>query len=140
MEVTQDHIDLADYQQLIAATESTTRNALICADLGPEIGYHAVAQIGVDKDQPPLHHRGRVLLGENGSIDHLLSRHDEGWTFRRTPMTEQFVLADKKAEMAAGTMLIGVLKPDGRLRFFSSDTGPSAEPGDTLLTYGPPER
>jgi NhaP-type Na+/H+ or K+/H+ antiporter len=139
-EVTQDHLDLSDFQQLIAATESTTRNALICTDLGPEMGYHAVAQIGVDKDRPPLHDRGRVLLGDNGSIDALLARHEEGWQFRRTPITEQFGLADKRDGMAPGTMLIGIYKPDERLRFFASDARPSADPGDVLITYGPPER
>jgi NhaP-type Na+/H+ or K+/H+ antiporter len=139
-EVTQDHLELSDYQQLIAATESPTRNALICTDLGPEMGYHAVAQIGVDKDHPPLHDRGRVLFGEDGSIDALLARQEEGWQFRRTPITEQFGLADKRERMPPGTILIAKYKPDGRLRFFAADASPSADAGDVLITYGPPER
>ena len=139
-EVTEDHLDFSGFQQLIAATDNPAQNALICTDLGPELGFHRLAQIGVDRERPPLRERGRVLLGENGSIDELLSRHEAGWQFRRTPITERFALADKRSTMPEGTMLVAVLKPDGRLLFFSSESRPSAEPGDQLISYSPPER
>lgn len=139
-EVTQDHLDLSAFQQLIAATDNAAHNALVCTDLGPEIGFHRVAQIGVDRERPPLHRRGRVLLGDDGSIDELLGRQEAGWQFRSTPITDRFGLADKKATMPEGTMLVAVLKPDGRLLFFSSQSRPGAEDGDQLISYGPPER
>jgi len=139
-EVTQDHLDLSAFQQLIAATDNPAHNALVCTDLGPEIGFHRVAQIGVDRERPPLHRRGRVLLGDDGSIDELLGRQEAGWQFRSTPITDRFGLADKKATMPEGTMLVAVLKPDGRLLFFSSQSRPGAEDGDQLISYGPPER
>jgi NhaP-type Na+/H+ or K+/H+ antiporter len=139
-EVTQDHLDLSAYQQLIAATDNPAHNALVCTDLGPEIGFHRVAQIGVDRERPPLHRRGRVLLGDDGSIDELLGRQEAGWQFRSTPITDRFGLADKKATMPEGTMLVAVLKPGGRLLFFSSESRPGAEDGDQLISYGPPER
>jgi NhaP-type Na+/H+ or K+/H+ antiporter len=139
-EVTHDHLDLSAYQQLIAATDNPAHNALICTDLGPEIGFHRVAQIGVDRERPPLHRRGRVLLGDDGSIDELLARQEEGWQFRSTPITDRFSLADKRATMPEGTMLVAVLKPDGRLLFFSSESRPAADDGDQLISYGPPER
>jgi len=139
-EVTEDHLDLAAFQQLIAATDSPAHNALICTDLGPEIGFHRVAQIGVDRERPPLRKRGRVLLGDDGSIDELLARQEAGWAFHRTALTDRFTLADKLRTMPDGTMPVAVLKPDGRLLFFSSEARPSADAGDQLISFGPPER
>ena len=139
-EVTEDQLDLATFQQLIAATDNPAHNALICTDLGPEIGFHRVAQIGVDRDRPPLRKRGRVLLGDDGSIDELLSRQEAGWKFRRTLLTDRFTLADKLKDMAEGAMPVAVLKPDGRLLFFSSEGRPAAEPDDQLISFAPPQR
>ena len=93
-----------------------------------------------DRERPPLRKRGRVLLGDDGSIDELLARQEAGWMFRRTLLTERFTLADKLKTMPEGTMPVAVLKPGGRLVFFSSEARPSAEPGDQLITFGPPER
>jgi len=139
-EVTEDQLDLAAFQQLIAATDSPAHNALICSDLGPEIGFHRVAQIGVDRERPPLRKRGRVLLGDDGSIDELLARQEAGWMFRRTLLTERFTLADKLKDMTEGAMPVAILKPDGRLLFFSSEGRPAAEPDDQLISFAPPER
>ena len=139
-EVTDDLLDLSRYQQLIAATDSSARNALICTDLGPEMGFHRVAQIGVDEERPPLHHRARVLLNHDATIETLVARQEAGWQFRRTNISDQFSLADKRSTMAEGTMMVGVQKSDGRLLFFGSDAKPSADPGDQLISFGPPER
>lgn len=136
-EASQDRVDLSVFQQLVAATDNPAYNALICTDLGPEIGYQAVGQIGVDRERPPLHGRGRVLLGEAVSIEELIDRQAAGWRFRSTGITERFKLADKRATMPEGTVLIGVLKPDKRLLFYSSAGDPAVEPDDQLLTYGP---
>jgi NhaP-type Na+/H+ or K+/H+ antiporter len=139
-EVTDDLVDLSRFQQLVAATGSPARNALICTDLGPEMGYHAVAQIGVDDERPPLHHRGRVLLEDQASIESLVARHEAGWRFRRTELTERFTFGDKKATMEEGSLLVAVLKPDGRLLFFGSGAKPAAETGDVLISFAPPAR
>ena len=137
-EVTHDHLDLAAYQQLVAATDNPAHNALICSDLGPEIGFHRIAQIGVDKARPPMHRRGRVLLNGEGTIDELLAREEAGWQFRSLAVSEKFKAADKRMALEDGTMPVGVLKPDGRLLFYSSESRPVAEPGDQLIIYGPP--
>ena len=42
-EVTQEHLDLGQFQELIAATDNNAYNALICDDLGPEMGYDSVS-------------------------------------------------------------------------------------------------
>ncbi len=139
-EVTHDQLDLGAFQQLIAPTDNPAYNALICSDLGPEMGYEAVAQLRAERERPALPGRGRVLLGDGASIDELAAREEQGWSFRRTKVTERFGLADKKTEMAEGTLLVAVLNPDRRLLFFPEAARAGAEPGDQLISYGPPER
>ena len=138
-EVTEDHIDLADFQQLIAGTDNDAYNALICADLGPEVGFESVTQMGVEQAAAPGHHYGRILLRGGTSLEQLIGRLQQGWTFRRTPLTDQFDFKAFEANAAEGVEPIAVLKPDDRLLFFSNDGQPAAGAGDQLLSFGPPE-
>src|SRR3546814_19858357 len=77
------------FQQVIAATENDAYNALVCSDLGPELGVDRLAQTGHDEDRPS-HVRARVLLPSGAPIDALQGRIDAGWTFRRTNTHAQF--------------------------------------------------
>src|SRR3546814_14446653 len=43
-EATQDQLDMGRFQQVIAATENDAYNALVCSDLGPELGVDRLAQ------------------------------------------------------------------------------------------------
>src|SRR3546814_20756861 len=47
-EVTHDHLDMKQFQQLVAATDTHAHNAPICAALGPGTGYESVSQHGAN--------------------------------------------------------------------------------------------
>ncbi|WP_328804911.1 cation:proton antiporter [Parasphingopyxis marina] len=138
-EVTQEHLDLGQFQELIAATDNDAYNALICDDLGPEVGYDAVSQIGADRDRAPYHARGRVLMRTGPTIDDLLKCEDDGWVFTRTKITEKFGIEDLKANLDEEALLVCVMKPSKKLLFFSTDARPVIEPGDIVVSYAPPE-
>ncbi|WP_170303940.1 cation:proton antiporter [Sphingosinicella humi] len=137
-EVTQDHIDMKQFQQLVAATDNDAYNALVCADLGPELGFEAVSQIGADQERGPV--RGRVLMPGGPSIEELVTRQAAGWQFSRTRLSEEFGLKDHLAARPEGAESLAVLKPSGRLLFFSTDARPVTEAGDTVISYVPPEK
>ncbi|MEM8695741.1 MAG: sodium:proton antiporter [Pseudomonadota bacterium] len=138
-EVTQEHLDLGQFQELIAATDNDAYNALICDDLGPEMGYDSVSQIGTDRDRAPYHSRGRVLMRSAPTIDDLLKYEDADWVFTRTKITEKFGVEDLKKNLDPDALMICVLKPDRRLLFYSTDARPVVEPGDVIVSYAPPE-
>jgi len=138
-EVTQEHLDLGQFQELIAATDNDAYNALICDDLGPEMGYDSVSQIGTDRDRAPYHSRGRVLMQSAPTIDDLLKSEDANWVFTRTKITEKFGIGNLKKNLDPEALLICVLKPDKRLLFYSTDARPIVEPGDIVVSYAPPE-
>ena len=138
-EVTQEHLDLGQFQELIAATDNAAYNALICDDLGPEMGYDSVSQIGTDRDRTGYESRGRVLMRSAPTIDDLLKCEDAKWVFTRTKITDKFGMEDLKKNLDADALLICVMKPDRRLLFFSTDARPVIEPGDIVVSYAPPE-
>ncbi|HEY9552127.1 cation:proton antiporter [Allosphingosinicella sp.] len=137
-EVTHDHLDMKQFQQLVAATDNDAYNALICADLGPEIGFESVSQIGADRERGPV--RGRVLMPGGPSIEELVTREAAGWQFSRTKLTDEFSLKDHLAARPDNAESLAVLKPDKRLLFFSTDARPVTEAGDVLISYVPPEK
>ena len=138
-EVTQDRLDLSAFQQLIAATDNPAYNALICTDLGPEIGFQSVAQVGVDSDRPPLQDRGRVLFGDDGAIDALIARDEAGWRFDMRVLGDRDEMAELRERLPAGTIFVAVLRGDGRVLPLSAGQLPHIDEGDRLIVHRPPE-
>ena len=97
-----------------------------------------MAQVGVDAERPPLHNRGRVLFGEDGSIDALIARDEAGWRFGAYVLGDRGELADLKARLPEGTILIGILRKDDRLLLLSPGQLPHVDEGDQLIAYLPP--
>ena len=137
-EVTEDELDLSAFQQLIAATDNKAYNALICTDLGPEMGFQSVAQIGVDKDRPPLRRRGRVLFGDDGSIDALIARDEAGWRFDMLVLGDRREVNELRERLPKGTIFVAVLRTNGSLVPLSAGQSPQIEEADQLIVYRPP--
>ncbi len=137
-EVTQDTLDMLQFQQVIAATDSDSYNALVCADLGPEVGTDKLSQTGVDEDRR-ARGRGKVLLEGGETIDELQQRVAAGWAFGRTRITDVFPYEAYRARLAKEAEPVAVLKPDQRLLLFSTNLRPVVEAGDMILTFAPPE-
>ncbi|WP_239018224.1 cation:proton antiporter [Sphingomonas flavalba] len=133
-EVTQDHLDLGQYQLLIAATDNDAYNALISADLGPELGPDKIVRVAPNPDAA-IKGRGRALLESGAPIDELLNRQAAGWGFTRTKLTEKFGYAAYRKNLAGGGEPVLLLKDEQRLLPFASNTGVTAEAGDTVIAY-----
>ncbi len=136
-EVTQDTLDMLQFQHVIAATDSDSYNALVCGDLGPEVGTDKLTQTGVDEDRR-ARGRGRVLLEGGETVDELQQRVAAGWSFGRTRITDVHTYDAYRARLAPAAEPVAVLKPDRRLLLFSTGQRPVVESGDTMLTFAPP--
>lgn len=138
-EEAQNHLELESYQHIIAASDNDAYNALICAELGPELGLDRVNQTSADKPDGRAVARGRVLLEGGLTMDDLLTRTGEDWGFSRTRITDKFDYDDFRRKLSAGTEPVAVLKPDKRLLFFSTTARPLVEPGDIAISFAPPD-
>ncbi|PZQ23446.1 MAG: sodium:proton antiporter [Sphingopyxis macrogoltabida] len=138
-EVHDDAIDMAQYQQLIAATDNDSYNALVCSELAHEMGHDRVSRMNATA-QPGTKRPGRVLTLGGTSIEDQLDRLQAGWTFGRTRITEKFTYADFVARMkASGGDTLLVARANGELAIFSVQHRPPVDAGDTLWTFVPPD-
>jgi NhaP-type Na+/H+ or K+/H+ antiporter len=143
-EAAEHRLDHAGFGTLIAATESDAYNTLVCTDLGPSFGRQHVFQIGrmqsqeLDPNDVALSLGGRTLMKAGFDLDSLLRRLDEGWTFRKTKLTEEFGFDEYRATLAEGDQLIVAVRPNSALSFSTMHAGSRPAAEDTLVAFVEP--
>jgi len=144
-EATEDNLDLSPFQVLVAATDNEAYNTLVCSEFAPEIGTDRVYQLGDTVDDEdhrtlPASLRGRALFSADVTAEALASWQAEGWVFRRTRLSEQFRLADARETLPDAAQMMLLLRPSGQMRFFTHASAPEPQPGDTIVSFGPPRQ
>ncbi|WP_271078974.1 cation:proton antiporter [Aurantiacibacter sp. MUD61] len=142
-EATEHNLDLTPFQSLVAATDNEAYNALVCAEFAPEIGTDKVYQLGEGADEDdhraiPASLRGRALFSSGWGVDEVQQRQSEGWVFRHTKLSEQFVLEDALNTLPESADMLMLMKPDGELQFFTHAAAPEPQPGDAIISFSPP--
>jgi hypothetical protein len=142
-EATEHNLDLSPFQVLVAATENEAYNTLVCSEFAPEIGTDSVYQLGGedDDDDPralPASLRGRALFTSGFGVYDVQRRQLEGWEFRQTKLSERFDLDDAKITLPDAANMLLIVKPDGRMLFFTHASAPEPQAGDTIISYSPP--
>ncbi len=142
-EVNQHELDLKRYQQLLAATENDAYNALVCADLGPEMGFERLTQTAPEPAQgqrslkTPT--RGRTLLRSDRTVEELQALIARGWEFRQTRITEKYPFAEFAKRLTDGIEMVAVLDTEGVLRFSVDTHQVQVVEGDIVISFAPPE-
>jgi NhaP-type Na+/H+ or K+/H+ antiporter len=143
-EVLDNHLELNAYGYLIAATDNDAYNALVCTDLGPEVGRQNVFQTGRHEGHgDPLQRShtlaGRSLTRAGADFDLLQGRLAAGWHFQKTTLRDDYGLDAYRAERPEETEILLVRKADGRIVFTGGDLRNHADSGDTLVAMVPPD-
>ncbi|WP_431471067.1 cation:proton antiporter [Sphingosinithalassobacter sp. LHW66-3] len=139
-EVHEDRLDLSEYQQLLAATDNDAYNALVCSDLGPEMGFEKLTQTAPQDKQGAVQPRTHVLLESKRSVEELQRLIAEGWQFGRTRITEKFSFGDYRQRLARGGEPVAIKREGGHLEFFSATAKPYVDEGDEVISFIPPEQ
>ncbi|WP_416464906.1 cation:proton antiporter [Sphingomonas sp. VDB2] len=142
-EATEERLDLTQFQVLAAATDNEAYNALVCNEFAPEIGRDNVHQLGNASDDHdprslPESLRGRALFESGHGVEDIMQREEQGWTFRKTRISEQFDYDAARAALPPEGDMLLLLRKTGALRFFTHASRPTPQPGDTILSYVPP--
>ncbi|WBO22929.1 cation:proton antiporter [Sphingomonas abietis] len=142
-EATEHHLDFSHFQALVAATDNEAYNALVCSEFVPELGRDAVYQLGGESNDE-LHAlsgslRGRSLFDTGTGIAELDERERDGWSFRKTRISEHFDFDALKSVLPDGADMLLLLRPNGVIRFFTHVSRPLPEAGDIVLSYAPPD-
>ena len=96
-------------------------NALVCNELAPEVGRHAVFQLGDTSDDnpralPPTL-RGRTLFASGLGVEEIARREREGWDFRKTRLTDKYTLEDARADLPPDADLLVLVRDGGEGAF-----------------------
>jgi hypothetical protein len=133
------HIDWASFSHVIAVSDSDAYNALLCSELGPELGYSKVLQVAPDGSDGMTVPRGGVLFTKPITMYDLQTHMLDNWAFSRTRITEQFDFRQFCERLAPGAAPLVVIRPNGTFRVFSSLFKPQVNDGDLVLSFVPPE-
>ena len=137
-------LDVKRFAALIATTSNDAYNALVCTNLGPEIGRTNVFEIPTIREQAERKSLSFTLGGrpltrdpELRSLDFQLE-HIRGWGFQATRITEEFSYQEYLDSRAEGARVILWRKPSGKLVFRATTEKSNPEPGDLVILFAPP--
>ncbi|WP_100260176.1 cation:proton antiporter [Qipengyuania seohaensis] len=144
-EATEHNLELAPYQNLVAATENEAYNALVCNEFAHEIGRDAVFQLGEaaqsdNKHSLPESLRGRALFESGFGVEDVSERQRQGWVFRKTKLSDEFDFEDAQERLPDAANMLLLIRRGGIIRFFTHASRPEPRAGDTILSYLPPQR
>ncbi len=127
--------DWPEYHHVIACSDSDAYNSLVCAELGPEMGFHKVLQVAPDTSSGMTVPRSATLFRQPIDIYDLQSRIDEDWVFRATGITEQFTFSDLRTNLDEGEAPFALVREDGSFELFSSLRSPTVVETDTVVSF-----
>ena len=143
-EQTEYHMDLTPYEYLLAVTEIDSYNALVCTTFVPSIGRNNLFQLSLkgrktdDLEELVNTLGGRVLFQEDATWYELNKRVERGDIIRKTNITEKYPFHEYLEEREEHTILLFVMKPSGRLEFFTPEGSAKAEAGDVVVSLTQP--
>ena len=134
-------VDLSRYGTLVAVTENDDYNALVCTDLGPELGREKVFQVGrhessEDQRDMPVTIGGRNLFRSGTNLDILHLRMARGWQIDVIEVPEG---EGKDAALAARhekAETVAILRR-GQILFDERAWQKDPRGGDTVLSFAP---
>jgi NhaP-type Na+/H+ or K+/H+ antiporter len=141
-EVTEHHLDFNRFGAVLALSPIESYNALVCRDLGPELGraqvYQASERRGGEEDRRELSYtlRGRTFLQEGLTIDELIRRHYMGWRFQKTRLTAEYPPETYLKDIGKQAVLVLIVRK-GSIQFLSAEVPLKPEIGDVVLAYLP---
>lgn len=131
------HFDWNEYHSVVACSDSDAYNALVCSELGPELGFIKVLQVAPDQRSGMTVPRGGMLFSSPMGIYELQSKIVDGWTFSRTKLTDHFDFEDLKTQADPDAAPLAVVRPDGAYELFSTVRTPAVRQEDTIVSFVP---
>ena len=138
-----DEIDLSGLGRLAAVTANDNVNSLAALHFAEVFGRAGVWQLPTSRqqasDEAQEHHlSGRTLWNAELGPARLVELYEDGWSFKKTMLTETFDLDDFRAQHGQHAHVLFVLGKDKRLRIVAAGERLQAGPGESLISMVPP--
>lgn len=137
------HIDLTPFRYMAAMTESDTYNAHVCADFAPDLGRQHLFQTAFhagNESSSLSMTEGQALFSPPVSIYELDERVNEGHLIRKTLITKQYSYTQYLRERDDTSILLYILRSDGKVEFFTAERELQAAAGDSILALTSPAK
>ncbi|MBY8975149.1 sodium:proton antiporter [Rhodobacteraceae bacterium NNCM2] len=140
-EAAEHSVELSRYGTLIAATSNDDYNALVCTDLGPELGRDRIFQVGRhessegERDMPATI-GGRTLLASGSDLDLLELRLGRGWHFTTTTLEGENAFDTYLAGRHEKAETVGLIRA-GDIKFADQARDLVGREGDTIIDFAP---
>ncbi|MEM9063466.1 MAG: sodium:proton antiporter [Pseudomonadota bacterium] len=134
-------VDLSRFGSLIAASDNDDYNALVCTNVGAEMGRDRVFQVG-RHERSEGHHDlpaslgGRTLLESGAEIETLENRIARGWEFSTETIDAERSKAATDARPHEKSEVVALVRR-GVLQFSSQSSQLKPRSGDTVIWFGP---
>ncbi len=145
-EQTDYQIDLTPYEYMVASTDIDSYNALVCNTFVPTFGRTDVYQLSLHNTtgddirglNPTV--GGTIIFHDGATWEVLNKKVESGYVFRKTRITDQYTFEQYVNERADDAELLCILKPSGRIVFFTEENSIKGEEGDLVISLGPPNK
>lgn len=137
-----DEVELYGIGNLLALTSNEEANALAALHFAGTFGRDRVFQLppptGVDRKKriwvAPQYLSGRLLFSPKATYGSLSERFANGWTVKKTSLTEKFTYEDFQARYRGEVLPLFVISPLGNLRIVTPDSKLKPKAGDKLIS------
>ncbi|RHW40107.1 sodium:proton antiporter [Lysinibacillus yapensis] len=137
------HADLTPYEVLVASTYDDAYNALICQRFIPELGREQTFQTALPQHYPREYSKGiggKKLFEEGYDIHKLNRLIEEGYTIRKTPLTEQYTFDDYLKDDRHKTIPLFAVDKGQHLTFLTGEQKGPFDAGTTIVSLTSPTR
>ena len=138
------NIDLTEYSYLLAATDSSTYNSLVCSTFSEDLGLNNVYQIPLGNEHDsvigdlPDSVTGQVVDTEvdtayKGNIKELFN---QGWSFKKSNLTDEYKIEDFHKDNDPPTT-INLLKvdKDKNIKFIIDSGNIKSKAGEVIVSF-----
>lgn len=133
--------DLTRFGTLIAASDNDDYNALVCTDVGAEMGRDKVFQIGRHEHSEGHHDLpaslgGRTLLTSGADIDLLQMRMARGWHFWSDTINAENTAEELESSRHEKAETVAIIRR-GEVLFAHQAHRLTMREGDVVISFGP---
>lgn len=145
-EQTEYTLDTIPYEILMTLTDDHAYNALVCTTFMPEYGRTNVFKVSpynqIEKSSTDTVAKvgGRILFDMKFTMDDLNDKLSAGYVFRQTTLTAQFNYKQYVHEKDNSTVFLYLIKPSGKIKFYSEEMRTVPSTGDTIVSLTPPSK
>lgn len=145
-EQTEYTLDTIPYEIIMTLTDDHAYNALVCTTFMPEYGRTNVFKVSpynqIEKGSTDTVAKvgGRILFDMKFTMDDLNDKLNAGYVFRQTTITAQFNYKQYVHEKDNSTVFLYLIKPSGKIKFYSEEMRTVPATGDTIISLTPPSK